>query len=261
MSFLKRVKRHVRPFLPSGKGLQRLQDRLLRKARLRRTRDPLPLIMDSGLAYGSVLPLAISDVLLDKPDFTFLQIGAYDGVAHDDLGDVISRRRLRGVLVEPQPEVFKRLESLYGDSDHLTLVNAAIDRQPGTREFYIPPRDCTQTASFNAEHVMKYGFARHELIVHNVECLTIEGVLERAGVDSIDLLQIDAEGYDHEILKGVDFSRFRPALIRFEHRHVPPAEIDACLARLAGYGYRFFCEANDVIAIQTERPATAKLAA
>lgn len=254
MSLAKRLKRHLRPYLPSGRALRDVQDRALRRVRLRRTRDPWPLIHDDSLAYGSVLPLAIADVMLDQPDFTFVQIGAYDGVAHEDLGKVIERRNLRGVLVEPQPGAFARLEELYRDRPGVTLLNAAIDQTRGTRKLYVPPRGDTQVASFTPRHVMKYGFAQRELVVHDVECLTVEDAMGRAGLESIDLLQIDAEGYDHEILRGVDFTRIRPAIIRFEHRHVPPREMEACLRRLAAHGYRFLCEPNDVIALR--RPDT-----
>ena len=37
-------------------------------------------------------------------------------------------------------------------------------------------------------------------------------------VPKIDLLHIDAEGYDYEIIKTIDFTKTIPSLILFEHK-------------------------------------------
>jgi hypothetical protein len=42
-------------------------------------------------------------------------------------------------------------------------------------------------------------------------------LLDTATLDA-DLLQIDAEGYDSAILRMTDFARFRPRLIKYEHK-------------------------------------------
>ncbi|TWT78157.1 hypothetical protein Pla123a_09470 [Posidoniimonas polymericola] len=259
MSLLRLFKRQTGFLMPSGAGLRRGQDRLLHRLGLRRTRDPLPLITDPKLTYGSVLPLAISDALHDQPDFTFLQIGAYDGLAHDDLHGVIARHALRGVLVEPHPSAFSRLKSLHGDDRRLTLLNAAIDHRAGTRELYSPPRADTQLASFDPSHVMRAGFGRDELNTHQVDCLTIDDALRLGGLQEVDLLHINAGGHDHEILASLDLDRVRPSLIRFEHRFAPRGELNACLARLSRYGYRFHAEPHSVIAIGKRRRAAPAL--
>jgi hypothetical protein len=71
-------------------------------------------------------------------------------------------------------------------------------------------------------------------------------------LESVDILQIDAEGYDGQILLSIDFGRIRPAIVRFEYRNMPPRDADACLAYLARFGYRFLLEPRDIIAV---RPA------
>ena len=48
---------------------------------------------------------------LNRQQVTFLQIGAYDGVAGDPLRPIIlDDERWSGVLVEPQPSAFERLK-------------------------------------------------------------------------------------------------------------------------------------------------------
>jgi hypothetical protein len=111
-------------------------------------------------------------------------------------------------------------------------------------------------ASFDRGHLRRHNIAASDIGAIRVPCHTVESALRIAGLTSVDILQIDAEGYDWQILKSIDFRRVRPAIVRFEYRNLPPAEADACLAFLAGHGYRFLLERRDIVAIR-EADATA----
>jgi hypothetical protein len=58
----------------------------------------------------------------------FLQIGAYDGLAGDPLRPIVAEdERWYGILVEPQPQAFERLQRNYRDAAHrLVFLNCAI---------------------------------------------------------------------------------------------------------------------------------------
>jgi hypothetical protein len=113
-------------------------------------------------------------------------------------------------------------------------------------------------ASFDRNHLLKHGAHGADIVEQEVPCLTIKEVMEQAGYQTIDLLQIDAEGYDYEIIKSIDFSHCSPTILRFEFSHLSRKDIDACIRMLAGRGYRFMIEKYDVIAVRrnvTERGA------
>jgi Methyltransferase FkbM domain len=76
-----------------------------------------------------------------------------------------------------------------------------------------------------------------------VNCVTFEDVLATA--DHVDLLHIDAEGYDLELLRLFDFPRFGPPLVRFEHAHLSRADWDEAVGLLARHGYRVLREQYD----------------
>ena len=61
-----------------------------------------------------------------------------------------------------------------------------------------------------------------------VPCLSFESLCRRHGVGAIDLIHIDTEGYDYEVIKLIDFSAHRPALLLYEHKHLSPADRAAC---------------------------------
>ena len=53
-------------------------------------------------------------------------------------------------------------------------------------------------------------FDSDRFIAETVKSITFDTLLRRHGVSRLDLLQIDAEGYDFEILKRIDFRAFDP---------------------------------------------------
>jgi hypothetical protein len=78
----------------------------------------------------------------------------------------------------------------------------------------------------------------------------VESALQTAGLSHVDILQIDAEGYDWAIIRSINFERLRPRILRFEYRNLSPRDADQCLDLLASHGYRFIIETRDIIAYQ-----------
>ncbi|MFG0288056.1 MAG: FkbM family methyltransferase [Rhodopirellula sp. JB044] len=256
MARFRKIRRRLFPGCPSGTDVKQMRARALRRIGLSRCRVPKLLVDQPGLLYGSVLPMAIAEHVIQTGHLTFLQIGAFDGNQNDDLKHVLNRFPVKGILVEPQPNVYQRLQALHGDNHDLTLVNAAIDKVCGVRPFYMLDGGDLECASFDRNHLIKHGVDPKQIYSQEVPCKTVHQVLEDAGLDSVDLLQIDAEGYDYEIIKTINFERLTPAMLRFEYRHLSSADIDECLEMLSRYGYRFIVEELDLIAIRANAVAT-----
>jgi FkbM family methyltransferase len=192
-----------------------------------------------------------------SPPF-FLQVGAYDGVTHDSFYAHVRAHRWHGILVEPQPAAFGRLVANYAGVDGLTFVNAAISAEAGTRPLYVilDDAECAvepcSVASFDKAHVERFlptDPQRHpgrRLDSLPVQCTTFEDVL--VGVPRLDLLLVDTEGYDLEMLELFDFERFRPAIVRFEHKHLSRTAWDGAVELLARRGYRTVREQDDTTA-------------
>lgn len=255
MGSFRRIKQRYLPFLPSGAQTRRWRNRLLRNIGLTRAYEPAILSERPEIRYGSVLPLVVAEHVLEHGELTFLQIGAFDGQVGDEIFELIKRFPVRGVLVEPQPTAFEKLRALHGERDNLLLVNGAIDRVTGTRPFYMSTKEDVEFASFDRNHLLRQGLASKEIVSHEISCLTVDDVLRLANFDTVDLLQIDAEGYDYEILKSIDFDRVCPKILRFEYRHFSDDDLQECLKMLAARGYRFLTEKLDLVAV-LNKPAS-----
>ena len=193
------------------------------------------------------------------PDAGFVQVGAHDGTQLDPLREAILTTRWRGVMVEPLPFVFERLAERYGRHPRLALENVAIGEREGSLPFhYIPESDglwrwYDALGSFRRDVVLS-----HESFIPDVadrirtlevDCITFDMLCARHGLDRVDLVQIDTEGYDARVLASIDLDRYQPSIVMFEHLHLSPEEKQEALARMVDAGYRIVEDAMDVVAI------------
>lgn len=219
-----------------------------------------PAAARSQLAVDLQLVGAALTALRSTP-VCFVQVGAYDGRANDPLRALIYRFGWVGVLVEPQASAFERLQAGYSDREGLTFINAAISHEPGEMELWGfagheagDPLRLDQFASLNREHLVKQAGAsqalRDRIVANSVHAITLEDAFTRAPAP-VDVLQIDAEGYDSEIVAMLDLGRHRPAVIRFEHRWVSAEQQRETAARLVGAGYEIVIGLDDTLAVDS----------
>jgi FkbM family methyltransferase len=232
----------------------------LRKRGIQLSRVPPTLAQDAGrVTLTMTLEHVIAyHMLQPRPDFFFLQVGAFDGVTSDPLHAAILRYDWAGMLIEPQPVPFAALSATYADRPRLMLRNVAVGASNGTQLLYSVaggPAWSAQLASFDPEVILRHDSPgadlRSNLVSHEVECLTFESLL--SAIDTVDLLQIDTEGYDAALIALFDFRRWRPSIVQFEHKHLTPADHDAAIKRLAQHGFRITVGHYDTLAYNDDR--------
>jgi len=195
-----------------------------------------------------------------RPEFTFIQVGAFDGITRDPLRKYIDKCGWSGVLVEPQARAASRLRELYRGNNRVVIIQAALDRESGSRTLFTVESEAAPAwtgglASFQSESIVKHSNLVHGLEAmlreETVNCIPFENVLDHLPSEQLDLLQIDAEGADADILSLFPFSRVRPAIIHWEIKHLSKIQREDCLDRLAVFGYRFASSGNeDMMALQ-----------
>jgi FkbM family methyltransferase len=205
------------------------------------------------------LEYVVAHRMIRNSDFFFIQIGAFDGREGDPIHDLVTAYGWRGILVEPQKRYFSELQSTYRDQPNLVFRNVAVSDRRETKVMYTiregvagVPDWAPQIASFDRVTVLSHRElipGLEELIeTEEVECITLDDLLSEAPVQRVDLLQIDVEGYDHEIIRMLDFAKFAPSIVRFEHRHLSRQDYDASIRRLVDHGYRVAVEGPDTLA-------------
>lgn len=199
------------------------------------------------------------ELLRQTKEFYFVQIGANDGVSRsDDLFELIRKYNVKGLMLEPQAELFKQLQLNMKDYPGVKLVNMAIHKDKKHMPLYRLTQEslnkCSRLplwaktngiASFDKEHVVRHakriGLDESAIESQDVECISMNALLEQYGKNP-DLLKIDTEGYDYEVLSMLDFDRWKPRIIRFEHLHMSSKEHSEIIRRLKLLSYYFIAD-------------------
>ena len=193
---------------------------------------------DHSYRSFDVLQLALDQewVRQKGSDFTFVQVGANDGVSGGDpIFNWVQKYQWKGLLIEPQHEAFQKLVTNYGDAPQLEFCNMAVSAEKGNMVLFRNPGEDT-TASFNLNTV-KAQNKNSELESVVVESNRLSAILNDFNVKQIDFLQIDTEGYELEVIKTLDFEIHRPAIINFEHGHLSRKNLSEIFRILSEEGY------------------------
>ncbi|MBP0496118.1 FkbM family methyltransferase [Roseomonas indoligenes] len=153
----------------------------------------------------SVAPRLQGGVLLD--------VGANYGSYADYLSRIAPTARIHAF--EPHPRTFKRLAQHLSGKD-VTLVQQALSDQPGELELFdFADGDGSTQASLSQEAV---GFFADRMVRHAIQSTTLDDYMEQAGIDRVDFLKIDTEGFDLNVLKGAQraIRDRRIGMIQFE---------------------------------------------
>jgi len=192
-----------------------------------------------------------------------IQVGANDGITHDPIHKFIKRDHWKGVLLEPQKYVFENfLSKIYRKDKGIVPLNAALGAEEGVGYMYriafSDSRWAHGLSSFDKETLLDAFRSGHverqaqkenirvpenpdeQIATEEVRMISPEGIVQQYGLRKVDLLMVDAEGYDVEIVKLFMQQDILPRVIIFEKGHLDAETLEGCNRMLLerGYAYR-----------------------
>jgi FkbM family methyltransferase len=146
-------------------------------------------------AHGIPIDLRLGH-LLDWREGFFVEAGANDGLFQSNTALLERSFGWRGVLVEPSAQAceqarLNRTAPVY----NCALVGNDYEGSTVTGDF-----DGYPMGSVEGARLGRPGS-------HTVPARTLQSILDEENVSHVDFLSLDAEGYELEILRGVDFRR------------------------------------------------------
>jgi len=140
-------------------------------------------------------------------------------------------RGARVVAFEPNPECFGRLTAAVNANvfkDRLTVFNLAIGAESGSARLAVPGKG---KGTLLGSIVYDWG-TRPDVELFPVKVDSLDSALGAVGVDSVDLLKIDAEGAEPAILQGAGrILRSTRRLVLEYHTDVELATVGEMLGR------------------------------
>lgn len=176
-----------------------------------------------------------------KKHYDIVQIGAHNGYTWNDkyITDELKPEH-SAIFVEPIKELFDVMvvnHNKFRPNNNYIFLNKACSNYNGTLDLYIPnielfsreteskyiqlgvPVWTDQLVSALPDHVKGHRINLDTKVV-NVECVTLDKIVEEYEIGSIDILHVDTEGHDYEVLMGLNFNNIKPKIIVFEHKHI-----------------------------------------
>jgi FkbM family methyltransferase len=152
-----------------------------------------------------------------KKDKVWVQIGVKDG--NDEFRD-FARQFTPSliVLVEPNIRLNLSISHNYKDIKNVFIENSAVTaRNMGIVDLVHPSKIIDgveyDDGKFSIVPMDSWG---DELTVIKVPSITFEQLCLKYGIKEINFLQIDTEGYDSEIIRSIDFDRFKIDVLKYE---------------------------------------------
>jgi len=206
--------------------------------------------------------ISISDFfeLLSKRPVKFIQIGANDGQLNDPIYPYIKQGQWKGVLVEPLPPLFEKLKQTYKGIEGLSFENVGITDSDGNMGFYFLPAEYNEP-----DWLQQIGTFDRKAIELNLETLpqllpkvqtttvatiSLNTLFKRNKVNELDILIIDAEGFEYKILKQLEGVSIKPKYIFFEWGCMEKLEYDLLLKLLTDQGYDLLQSGGDMLALK-----------
>jgi FkbM family methyltransferase len=136
---------------------------------------------------------------------------------------------------EPSPTTFKRLNQAVGM--WATLNQCAVGSEPGMMT--LNENEISELTSLLPLGSDGYGKVEHNVLV---PVTTIDSYCVQNSISEIDLLKVDAQGYDHQVLVGAErmLSKIRAILteLTFDDLYEGKTRYDLTLTLLADRGFK-----------------------
>ena len=176
--------------------------------------DPADFIGWAILKTGRYEPNTISlmvDILRNTPGW-FIDVGANIGL-HSVIACSIPA--VRCAAIEPDPENFRRLQrniAINGFAN-ISICNFALACEARPIRLELPVEGNRGTVRVASEEVARPASIQSPYSA----ALTFDSVAKQLGIESVELMKIDVEGFELDVLEGLDFKKpHRPKNIILE---------------------------------------------
>jgi len=220
---------------------------------------------------------ALKALLENQAHLNIVVVGANDGRHNDPIYDFAIEKRTQTqiLLIEPNKFLLPYLEANYSQHPSHQIANCAIGEegelilyavkqewfshfQPAYAKGWPPYRAATGITSANREHLQaalqRESLNPDEVIeTLTVPCKQLSSLMTEVSWPSpIDVLQIDAEGYDDSVIYAASLQHSMPKLIYFENHNIPADRLYPLQKYLTQHNYQVHQINGDSLAIHTQ---------
>ena len=166
--------------------------------------------------------LNIGKILIDSSlpnDICVFDVGANEGLFARRVVDQWPIKKIDLHCFEPNPAAYAILAEKLVDASTFTLVEIGLSSQEGTGTLYHPEKKTVLGSLAHREvfdsKVKQWG----DVKAHSVKLSTLDAYRRVTKIIQVDYLKIDTEGYELEVIKGLEEKIKIVNHIYFEHHY------------------------------------------
>jgi FkbM family methyltransferase len=201
-----------------------------------------------------------ADVNRLASDWSYPITLVFDVGANDGESAVIALHwfpKARVISFEPHPVTFSKLKTRKHDQPRWSVINSALGSEIGEVGMFEYDNSSINSLTDNAPYAVRFGQKSRRI---GVKCTTLDAYCAESGIERIDVLKIDTEGFDLAVLQGsrVMLQRRAVKFIYCEFNDLLPSDVTSGGALIPIYnllrphGYRFVASYNDYIVTDGE---------
>lgn len=176
-----------------------------------------------------------------------VEVGAGDGEGPDTLLPWYRDDRWSGLLIEPHPRAFARLDALHATSDRVAVLNLGISDVAANALLHSLTAEAAQRpdaphrgrASLIRDRIATVGITPADIESVEVPFLRLDLVLDELGITSVQVLKVNAGGHEAQVLASLDLAALSASLVLVATDPGTPADAD-CIAALSAAGFQAF---------------------
>jgi FkbM family methyltransferase len=193
---------------------------------------------------------------LQEENCQVLVIGAMDGVSHDNIHEyIIQNHNWKTIFVEPVKKYFDELKQNFENKTNAYFENSAVtDKNESTCIYRVDydaiknkevPEWSNGISSVNKNSIISLGIPENFILEEQISCLTVDRLINKYSLSKIDILQIDAEGYDYFLFNEFWEKEIRPKFIYLEIVHMSDFELENIVNKLESENYLCFIDESN----------------
>lgn len=146
----------------------------------------------------------------------FIEVGAHDGIMQSNT-KYYENKGWTGLLIEPNPETFEMCKQNRPNS---IVENYCLVSDLSIKEITLYEAGLMTIAQNSITHHgdAKSHIAKANTSIKELKCqaTTLQFLLDKHNISNIDFFSLDVEGYEYEVLKGIDFNKIKIGNILLE---------------------------------------------